>query len=48
MTVTAPTFYLDTHQPAWLATASAPLFVSHRRLARLHRAAAGTCTGVPA
>lgn len=26
-------FYLGTHQPAWLATVSVPLFVSHRRLA---------------
>lgn len=26
-------FYLGTHQPAWLATAKVPLFVSHRRLA---------------
>lgn len=25
-------FYLGTHQPAWLATARVPLFVSHRRL----------------
>jgi hypothetical protein len=27
------TFYLGTHQPHWLATATVPLFVSHRRLA---------------
>jgi hypothetical protein len=25
-------FYLGAHQPAWLATADVPLFVSHRRL----------------
>lgn len=25
-------FYLGTHQPQWLATATVPLFVSHRRL----------------
>lgn len=36
-------FYLGTHQPAWLARASIPLFVSHRRLSgytRLPRARA--------
>ena len=27
------TFYLGSHQPHWLATAGAPLFISHRRLA---------------
>ena len=32
MTATLPTFYLGTHQPAWLATAGVPLFISHRRL----------------
>jgi hypothetical protein len=30
-------FYLGTHQPSWLAGLSVPLFVSHRRLARLGR-----------
>lgn len=30
-----PIFYLGTHVPSWLATASVPLFVSHRRLTRL-------------
>lgn len=37
-------FYLGTHQPAWLAQAGVPLFVSHRRLAgrkTLPRAQAG-------
>ncbi|UXE03197.1 tRNA nucleotidyltransferase [Mycobacterium phage Nikao] len=28
-------FYLGTHEPSWLRTAGVPLFVSHRRLARL-------------
>ena len=28
------TFYLGTHEPAWLATANVPLFISRRRLAR--------------
>ena len=27
------TFYLGTHQPAWLGRVSVPLFISHRRLA---------------
>lgn len=31
------TFYLGTHQPAWLATARVPLFVSRRRLAKRKR-----------
>lgn len=30
-------FLLGTHQPSWLARLSVPLFVSHRRLARLRR-----------
>jgi hypothetical protein len=28
------TFYLGTHQPAWLRTFTEPLFISHRRLAK--------------
>ncbi len=30
-------FYLGTHEPSWLRRTDVPLFVSHRRLARLHR-----------
>jgi hypothetical protein len=30
-------FYLGTHLPSWLASLRVPLFVSHRRLARLRR-----------
>ena len=30
--MSAPVFYLGTHQPGWLATAGVPLFVSDRRL----------------
>ncbi len=33
------TFYLGTHQPAWLETATVPLFLSRRRLV-LHEAGA--------
>jgi hypothetical protein len=32
-----PTFYLGTHQPAWLGQVPVPLFISHRRLARCRR-----------
>jgi hypothetical protein len=36
-------FYLGTHLPSWLGSVRVPLFVSHRRLARLRRLpAAGT------
>ena len=31
-------FYLGTHNPSWLRSAGVPLFVSHRRLARLRGA----------
>lgn len=31
------TFYLGTHEPAWLARLDFPLFVSHRRLCRYRR-----------
>lgn len=32
-----PLFYLGTHEPSWLRRVDVPLFVSHRRLARLKR-----------
>lgn len=38
-------FYLGTHEPSWLATAKVPLFVSHRRLARLRRSLPVAATG---
>jgi hypothetical protein len=30
-------FYLGTHEPSWLRRTDVPLFISHRRLARLRR-----------
>jgi hypothetical protein len=35
-------FYLGTHLPSWLGSIAVPLFVSHRRLARLTRLPAAT------
>jgi len=36
-------FYLGTHEPSWLRSADVPLFVSHRRLARLKTLHPATC-----
>lgn len=35
-------FYLGTHEPSWLRRATVPLFVSHRRLARLRNLSPAT------
>lgn len=37
------TFYLGTHEPAWLARVTFPLFVSHRRLCRYRRLPTARC-----
>ncbi len=37
------TFYLGTHEPAWLGRLSIPLFVSHRRLARYRKLPVARC-----
>ena len=37
------TFYLGTHQPAWLRTFTVPLFISHRRLVSYRSLPAARC-----
>jgi hypothetical protein len=41
--VTAPTFYLGTHLPHWLASSRFPLFISHKRLARYKHLPVARC-----
>lgn len=37
------TFYLGTHEPAWLGRVRMPLFISHRRLSRYRRLPVARC-----
>jgi hypothetical protein len=39
----APTFYLGTHLPHWLASSQFPLFISHKRLCRYKRLPVARC-----